>query len=506
MNTDKIPATIQPSGRNEERERSQTFAFQDNRTSSAIQRHLIQAMNGVDQFALPEGFEEFIRGHFDVLVEQVPVGEIMDKQKKLFVKTINNLLLSEGKTALKPGDVKEAWNIFQQLCLESCEEEEEDIPEEEEENIIEQGIVKRIFPLEDAPVLERDNYFIIYRSMSKVEFQQLQNTVREEGSPIFKYSDRGGNAEKFFATSLPYLKAGMSKKGDREKGATVEILLDKRVLPNLVYNNKCAGYPRGEKEKAYEHYGLNPDSQSNKHGIYIKRESAKTLETSNITIGFRKSSKLLSTQLPQYIVAINQLSNPLPDRPPVTNFGKDTKPSDFETQPIGMQPAKQAEGLSPRRELFQIGNDEQTGQEDPQVLKATNESILEVLKGRARAIALKYGLFVVTGEQWLCYIRCVLQALGATDQLKFIKQRLEEEGLFDQISQAGIAIGEEVEGKVQQIIMEVTRQSYHVIALSGDQAALSLAQQGQPIILVLTGAHFSLVQGNGVEIARNLGF
>lgn len=328
MNTDKIPAVILPSGKKKERAQKQMFAFQDNRTSFAIQQHLIQAMDEVAQFALPDEFETLIKDHLSEL-EELVYQEDKSNDRKNFVTAINSLLKEAGKAELRANQVDEAWRLFQELyneflkeqdIIEGEEEEEEEF--EEEEDIIEGETLIPIFSLMDVPWSQRDNYFILYRSMSKDEFQELKRTIGEGEGPIFKYPDRLGNAEKFFATSLPYLKTGMSKKGARKGGVTVEILLEKRVLPDLLYNKDHAGYPRNEKSKAYEHYRLEPDSPAKKHGIYVKEESTlKDNKTFNITFGFRQSFKLLSEELPKYIVQINQLSDPLPDRKPVTSFG-----------------------------------------------------------------------------------------------------------------------------------------------------------------------------------------
>lgn len=504
MNTDKIPAAILPSRKKEERAQKQMFAFQDNRTSFAIQRHLIQAMNEVAQFALPKNIETLIKQHLSEL-EKLVYQEDKGKGKKNFVAAINNLLKEARKAELKVNQVDEAWRLFQELYNEFLkeqdiieEEEEEEEEFEEEEDMIEGEPLIPIFSLMDVPWSQRDNYFILYRSMSKKEFEELKQTIGGGEGPIFKYPiGKNKYTEKFFATSLPYLKAGMSKKGDRKGGVTVEILLNKQVLPDLLYNKKYAGYSREAKSEVYKSYGLEPDSQAKKHGIYVKEESNKGAY--NITFGFRLFMKLLSEELPKYIVQINQLSDPLPDRKPVTSFGIGTKPSDFGTQPIGMQPVA---GRSVPPKSLKIQYDEQMKGEDPHFRQAIYDSILQELTGRARAIALSYGLFAVGGEQWLCYIRCVLQAFGAVDQLDQIKEILKDKNLFNSISKEGITIGTEIEREVQRVIMHVIGRSYFVIALAGDQAARSLEQVGHPIVLLHTGVHFSLVQGDGVYIMK----
>ena len=136
--------------------------------------------------------------------------------------------------------------------------------------------------------------------------------------------------------------------------------------------------------------------------------------------------------------------------------------------------------------------------------EALHESIAENLQGKARAIANQFGVMSVSGDQWLCYIRCVLAGLNKSDLIGTVQEILEQESeLYNRITTAGIEIGTIEEERVQAVIQMLTGINYHVVALTGNQMAQGTgAGNGVCLILLHTGAHFSLVQGPGKEIMQ----
>ncbi len=106
-------------------------------------------------------------------------------------------------------------------------------------------------------------------------------------------------------------------------------------------------------------------------------------------------------------------------------------------------------------------------------------------------------IFVVGGEGWACYIRCVLLALGHSEIQEQVITALKNERI--DISGFGVEIGSDIENNIRRIIYNMTGKKYHVAAHTA--AAPGYIQffdtTGRRIDLVLVGRHFCLL-GNVV--------
>ncbi len=100
---------------------------------------------------------------------------------------------------------------------------------------------------------------------------------------------------------------------------------------------------------------------------------------------------------------------------------------------------------------------------------------------------------VVSGENWTCYIRCVLLHFKQTDKYDTVIRKIQEEGL--DIS-SGVAVGGATENQIIGIISAAIGTTFYVEATDAlhNHAAQSSTQEGEKVSLLLTGAHFSLLR------------
>ncbi len=101
---------------------------------------------------------------------------------------------------------------------------------------------------------------------------------------------------------------------------------------------------------------------------------------------------------------------------------------------------------------------------------------------------------VVSGENWTCYIICVLLRLGKTNKYDAVMQAIANKQKINLNS--GVTVGGAQEAAIQAIIEEETGVQYYVTAtdVSHGHAAVSANQHGTPVEVILTGAHFSLLR------------
>jgi hypothetical protein len=102
-------------------------------------------------------------------------------------------------------------------------------------------------------------------------------------------------------------------------------------------------------------------------------------------------------------------------------------------------------------------------------------------------------LLIVTGKNWACYIRCVLHHFGLIDRYGEVMKEVKKTNV--DVS-SGVVVGSPAETKIIAAITKVTTKVFHVQATdaSHGHSALSAVQAGAVVRIVLTGAHFSLLQ------------
>ncbi|MGK6319596.1 eCIS core domain-containing protein [Sphingomonas sp. DT-204] len=102
-------------------------------------------------------------------------------------------------------------------------------------------------------------------------------------------------------------------------------------------------------------------------------------------------------------------------------------------------------------------------------------------------------VLVVNGSQWTCYIRCVLHAINRIGDYARVRLALDQAGVF---VGSGVTIGTDQEDRVIAAITAVTGQQFHVAARDVAQGITeqSRHQVGMRVPLLLTGAHFNLLQ------------
>ncbi len=100
-------------------------------------------------------------------------------------------------------------------------------------------------------------------------------------------------------------------------------------------------------------------------------------------------------------------------------------------------------------------------------------------------------VWMVSGKNWQCYIRCVLAKLGSVGDFPTISGRVRRAGI--DVSN-GITVGSATEQRVQEIIQEVTGKQYHAQAVdvTHGHSAFSAVGGGTLVKLILTAIHFSL--------------
>jgi hypothetical protein len=108
-------------------------------------------------------------------------------------------------------------------------------------------------------------------------------------------------------------------------------------------------------------------------------------------------------------------------------------------------------------------------------------------------------LLVVNGQNWTCYIRCVLHHLNRIQDYPGVILGVTNAGIP---IRSGVTIGTKQENDVIAAIREVTGAPFHAIAYDvaqriEDRSQEQLDNDGQPangdaVPLVLTGAHFNL--------------
>ncbi|MFN6253031.1 MAG: hypothetical protein ACK4Y5_13250 [Acetobacteraceae bacterium] len=111
-------------------------------------------------------------------------------------------------------------------------------------------------------------------------------------------------------------------------------------------------------------------------------------------------------------------------------------------------------------------------------------------------------VLVVSGENWDCYIRCVLHHFNKIDALDDVRKEIKKANIN---IGSGVTIGTDTEEKIISIIENVYGVApFHVKAIDLNQINdlnqnnymidYSKNHHGQEVTLLLTGAHFSLVQ------------
>ncbi len=102
-------------------------------------------------------------------------------------------------------------------------------------------------------------------------------------------------------------------------------------------------------------------------------------------------------------------------------------------------------------------------------------------------------LLVVSGNNWDCYIRCVLHHLKAIDKLDKVMNKLNQQEL--KIG-SGVTVGSDLELKIINVIKEITSCEFYVSATDASHRgeAQSKVTDGMQVKLLLTGAHFTLIQ------------
>ena len=116
---------------------------------------------------------------------------------------------------------------------------------------------------------------------------------------------------------------------------------------------------------------------------------------------------------------------------------------------------------------------------------------------KSRMLELNYNpgrpVLVVTGERWTCYIRCVLHHFKKIDEYNNVMKNLEKNKI--DIS-SGVVVGSGQEEKIIEVISSVIGQRFCVEATVAEHgnSAFSIPSSGAKVQMVLTGAHFSLLQ------------
>lgn len=127
--------------------------------------------------------------------------------------------------------------------------------------------------------------------------------------------------------------------------------------------------------------------------------------------------------------------------------------------------------------------------------RGIDAEILESVRyemGRSR-LGITGSMLVVSGRSWSCYVRCVLHHFGGIGRYRDVISALELQRID---LRDGVAIGGRQERDIQEIITRITGHEYYVTATdarSGDRDT-SRRQRGDRVSLVLTGAHFSLLE------------
>jgi len=127
------------------------------------------------------------------------------------------------------------------------------------------------------------------------------------------------------------------------------------------------------------------------------------------------------------------------------------------------------------------------GEVDKAILDSVKDEMLRVNYNPGRPV------LVVTGERWTCYIRCVLHHFNKIDEYNNVMKNLEEKKIN---TSSGVLVGTEQEENIIAVISSVINEEFYVeaTAASHGNVATSNTQYGEKVQMVLTGAHFSLLQ------------
>lgn len=135
---------------------------------------------------------------------------------------------------------------------------------------------------------------------------------------------------------------------------------------------------------------------------------------------------------------------------------------------------------------------------DDETWRVIEQSIKSQLTTVESKLLENYNLVVVDGTHWTCYIRAVLLGLELLNTQELYEKVMSDLGTanINLPAQGGVEIGSTTETVIQAVIKQVTKKDFYVRARSvfdEDRGQTSQNKNGQEVLLLHTGVHFSLL-------------
>lgn len=117
------------------------------------------------------------------------------------------------------------------------------------------------------------------------------------------------------------------------------------------------------------------------------------------------------------------------------------------------------------------------------------ESVVSMIKDKGYKT--DKSILVVDGKAWHCYIRCVLHHFNMISKYDQVLQQLSDVNLS-----SGVTVGGATEALIQSKIVAAIAKEYHVEAIDVSHQITAISENaiGDKVTVLLTGAHFSLLQ------------